>query len=234
MTAWLAPAAGASPVPGARTPGPTCPGGVHGAPRGGIRAAPVSTAGCPGRTVRAQALAPRPRVHPSAETRRRATPHGRGPNRDVRLVIARSTTVPRRTPPTAHRTTRTKPRTTTGNPRPPTASVVVLTAAYPTPTLAVSPAPEAPLATTETGHPARHSGAPAAPRHSVAGISGEPVQIAAGKWGVSLSAATRLSVPIAFGVAVAIFVLLQALVDQRDPKLSRAPERGDDDTVGFG
>jgi hypothetical protein len=59
--------------------------------------------------------------------------------------------------------------------------------------------------------------------------------LAAGPWrGPSMQAATKLSIPILFGAAVAVFALLQALVDRRDPKLSRAPERGDDDTVGFG
>ena len=58
--------------------------------------------------------------------------------------------------------------------------------------------------------------------------------IAGGGWqGVSLRAATDLKVPIAFGAVVGLFVLLQALVDRWDPKLSKAPERGDDDTVGF-
>jgi hypothetical protein len=62
----------------------------------------------------------------------------------------------------------------------------------------------------------------------------EPMIVAGGGWhGVSLRAATDLKVPIAFGAVVGLFVLLQALVDRWDPKISRAPERGDDDTVGF-
>jgi hypothetical protein len=32
---------------------------------------------------------------------------------------------------------------------------------------------------------------------------------------------------------VAVFLMVQALIDRRDPKLSQAPERGDDDTLGF-
>jgi len=55
----------------------------------------------------------------------------------------------------------------------------------------------------------------------------------AGWQGISLRAATDLEVPILFGLFVALFVLVQALVDRRDPKLSRAPERGDEETVGF-
>jgi hypothetical protein len=67
-----------------------------------------------------------------------------------------------------------------------------------------------------------------------AGIYNEPMVLAAGPWqGVSMQAATRLSIPILFGAAVALFILLQALVDRRDPKVSRAPERGDDDAVKF-
>ena len=46
-------------------------------------------------------------------------------------------------------------------------------------------------------------------------------------------AATDLKIPIAFAVAVALFLLVQALIDRRDPKLARAPERGDEETVGF-
>lgn len=50
---------------------------------------------------------------------------------------------------------------------------------------------------------------------------------------MSLQAAVDLRIPMLFGAAVLLFVLLQALVDRRDPKVARAPERGDDDTVGF-
>jgi hypothetical protein len=66
------------------------------------------------------------------------------------------------------------------------------------------------------------------------GLYNEPMVLAAGPWrGLSMQAATKLSIPILFGAAVALFALLQALIDRRDPKLSRAPERGEDDTVGF-
>lgn len=58
--------------------------------------------------------------------------------------------------------------------------------------------------------------------------------MARGGWsGISLKAATHLEIPIAFALLVALFVLGQALIDRRDPKLSRAPERGDDDTAEF-
>lgn len=58
--------------------------------------------------------------------------------------------------------------------------------------------------------------------------------LSSGGWqGISLQAAVDLRIPMLFGAAVLLFVLLQALVDRRDPKVARAPERGDDDTVGF-
>jgi hypothetical protein len=58
--------------------------------------------------------------------------------------------------------------------------------------------------------------------------------LANGGWaGLSTRAATDLKIPIAFGVVVGLFLLVQALIDRRDPKLSRAPERGDEETVGF-
>jgi hypothetical protein len=59
--------------------------------------------------------------------------------------------------------------------------------------------------------------------------------LVAGRWpGGSFQAATRLSIPILFGAVIALFILLQGFVGRRDPKLARAPERGEDDTVGFG
>lgn len=51
--------------------------------------------------------------------------------------------------------------------------------------------------------------------------------------GDSLKQAGKLKLPLGFLGAVAIFVLIQALIDRRDPKLSDAPERHADDTVGF-
>jgi hypothetical protein len=62
----------------------------------------------------------------------------------------------------------------------------------------------------------------------------EPMIVAGGGWaGVSMKAATNLRVPIAFALVVALFILVQALIDRRDPKLSRAPERGDEDSARF-
>jgi len=63
----------------------------------------------------------------------------------------------------------------------------------------------------------------------------EPMVEAGGPWkGPSLKAASGLTIPIAFGFAVGLFLVLQALIDRRDPKVARAPERSRDDTVGFG
>jgi hypothetical protein len=65
-------------------------------------------------------------------------------------------------------------------------------------------------------------------------ILNAPLNLAAGGLkDASLSASTDLKVPMLFGAAIGLFVLLQFLVDRRDPKLSSAPERGDDDSVGF-
>ena len=78
----------------------------------------------------------------------------------------------------------------------------------------------------------RPASRPAPPK----GLYNEPMELAAGPWqGLSMQAATKLSIPILFGATVALFVLLQALVDPRATRsCRRAPERGDDDTVGFG
>lgn len=66
------------------------------------------------------------------------------------------------------------------------------------------------------------------------GAFGEPMVLARGAWqGLSLQAATDLKVPIGMLVGVALFLLGQALIDRRDPKVSGAPERGTDDTIGF-
>ena len=43
----------------------------------------------------------------------------------------------------------------------------------------------------------------------------------------------KLKVPLALLAAMAVFVLAQSLIDRRDPKLSRAPERQGEDSVGF-
>jgi len=65
-------------------------------------------------------------------------------------------------------------------------------------------------------------------------VYSDPLVALGGAWGVlSLKAATRWSIPVLFELAIAGFVLLQALVDRRDPKLVKAPQRSDDDTMEF-
>ena len=65
-------------------------------------------------------------------------------------------------------------------------------------------------------------------------VDGQPVINVGGAWaGGSLAAATTLSIPIAFGGVVLLFVIIQWLIDRRDPKFVEAPARKDDDSVGF-
>lgn len=66
------------------------------------------------------------------------------------------------------------------------------------------------------------------------GVAGHRTVTGGGLWsGGTVQAATRLSVPIALGALVLIFVIVQWLVDWRDPKFVEAPARKDDDSVGF-
>lgn len=46
-------------------------------------------------------------------------------------------------------------------------------------------------------------------------------------------AAARLRLPVGFVLIAVVFVLVQALVDRRDPKVVAAPEHASDDSVGF-
>jgi hypothetical protein len=81
-----------------------------------------------------------------------------------------------------------------------------------------------------TGHLPRAARPPAPSR----GLFNVPLGLAAGGLpALSLEAATRLSVPILFGVLVGLLLLVQGFVGRKDPKVARAPERGEDDTVGF-
>ena len=66
------------------------------------------------------------------------------------------------------------------------------------------------------------------------GVTGERTVKGGSLWaGGTLEAATRLSVPIALGALVLVFVIVQWLVDWRDPKFVEAPARKEDDSVGF-
>jgi hypothetical protein len=96
------------------------------------------------------------------------------------------------------------------------------------------PPPVATPAAVPAGHPA---GAPAGGTERAVPPERipEPMVEAGGPWkGPSLKAASGLTIPIAFGFAVGLFLVLQALIDRRDPKVAKAPERSRDDTVGFG
>jgi hypothetical protein len=48
-----------------------------------------------------------------------------------------------------------------------------------------------------------------------------------------MRAATRLSVPTALAVVVGIFLVAQAQLGKRDPKLADAPHDRDEDGLGF-
>jgi hypothetical protein len=66
---------------------------------------------------------------------------------------------------------------------------------------------------------------------SVGGVSVVP---GTGRWeGASLQAATSLSLPLALGGVVLVFVVVQWLIDRRDPKFVEAAARKEDDSVGF-
>ena len=131
-------------------------------------------------------------------------------------------------PPT---TVQVKPAVVTAVPVPP-----VLLEPAPRP---VTPVPARPAGSSVKGAPAVK--APPTPPPVVRpapetfpGAFGEPMVLARGAWqGLSLRAATDLKIPIGMLVGVALFLLVQALIDRRDPKVSAAPERGTDDTIGF-
>jgi hypothetical protein len=102
------------------------------------------------------------------------------------------------------------------------------------PSRVLASTPHRPTVRAASHLPNQPSLAPPASVSSGPSVLDEPIQLATGGWqGISLQAATSLRIPILFGAAVLLFVLLQALVDRRDPKMTRAPERGEDDSVGF-
>jgi hypothetical protein len=51
--------------------------------------------------------------------------------------------------------------------------------------------------------------------------------------GGSLNASPGQRVPFALGALILIFVVVQWLIDRRDPKFVEAPARKDDDSIGF-
>ena len=151
------------------------------------------------------------------------------------------------TPPTTSSSCHPKKRcaTSTTTPAPPTTSRPVVSNPTPPPTASGGSTGSGNgsavnLSSAGTTVPAKAASKPTAKRKAAAGplaangVYNEPMVLANGGWkGLSLKAATNLKVPILFGLAVALFVLIQALIDRRDPKVSRAPERGDEETVGF-
>ncbi len=65
-------------------------------------------------------------------------------------------------------------------------------------------------------------------------VAGRAVVSQGSGWsGGALQAGTILSVPLGLGVLVVAFMVVQWLVDRRDPKLVDAPAHKDEDTVGF-
>jgi hypothetical protein len=66
------------------------------------------------------------------------------------------------------------------------------------------------------------------------GVGGASVVPGGGVWeGGALEADTSLSVPLALGGVVLVFVVVQWLIDRRDPKFVEAPARKDEDSIGF-
>ena len=51
--------------------------------------------------------------------------------------------------------------------------------------------------------------------------------------GGSLNASPGQRVPFTLGALILIFVVVQWLIDRRDPKFVEAPARKDDDSIGF-
>jgi len=64
-------------------------------------------------------------------------------------------------------------------------------------------------------------------------VGGSNVSIG-GLWaGGDLRAATNLEVPVTFAGLLVVFVLVQWLIDHRDPRFVEAPAHKEDDSVGF-
>lgn len=51
--------------------------------------------------------------------------------------------------------------------------------------------------------------------------------------GSALRVGTILSVPLTLGGVAVVFIVVQWLIDRRDPKFVDAPAREEDDSVGF-
>lgn len=64
-------------------------------------------------------------------------------------------------------------------------------------------------------------------------VGGSNVSIGDMWSGGSLQASTNIQVPVTFAGLLVVFVLVQWLIDHRDPRFVEAPVRREDDSVGF-
>jgi hypothetical protein len=65
-------------------------------------------------------------------------------------------------------------------------------------------------------------------------VGSQPVIALGQGWaGGTLAADITITVPVALGGAALVFIVLQWLIDRRDPKYVEAPARKDEDSVGF-
>jgi hypothetical protein len=147
----------------------------------------------------------------------------RPPPLPLRVANGSYPTIPPRPRPPTTTPRVSKPTTTTSTtaPAPTRARVRALPTAVPVGTLPVTVTAPPPRAHVQQTTPSTN-------------LMHEPLVLSSGSWhGVSMAAATRLGVPIAFGLLVGVFALGQALIDRRDPKLVNAPARIDEDSVPF-
>jgi hypothetical protein len=88
-----------------------------------------------------------------------------------------------------------------------------------------------------SGRPVRHPGYSHATGTSLFGLPAQLLQIPPGLprlfGGSELPTAAANGLSWGALAAVLVFLGVQALVDRRDPKLLRAPQRSDDDSVAF-
>jgi hypothetical protein len=121
------------------------------------------------------------------------------------------------------------------------------TGAASAPTAQGGPTPARRFAPPVTRHAVSHEGVtPSAVTHNAMtgppltvpfgerAVGGASVVPGSGLWrGGSLQADTSLTVPLALGGVVFAFIVVQWLIDRRDPKFVEAPARKDDDSIGF-
>jgi hypothetical protein len=111
------------------------------------------------------------------------------------------------------------------------------------PAVAAAPAPGSPAPVT-TSAPAHSVASPAGARPPVHSLHSGPREgplaaspgaaEAASVWSAGgIGATTVLTVPIALGGLVAVFMVVQWLIDRRDPRLAEAPTLREENSVGF-